>query len=285
MLSLCAAPLFGACTLNADVDHRGAGAPDFRPFGRTFGTAWVFSSGGPRGFVHVGVVKALDELGLVPDLIVGASVGAMVGVLRAAGLRGPQLEQLSMDLQPWRLASVAIGSEVRLDGSGLAQWVRELTGDRTLQALPTAVACVAQRKSSNEVAAFNFGDAGLAVQASSAIEGEFAPVRIRGDQYVDADLQMPLPVRLARSMGALRVLAVDASAYEDKAPAGTEAWRANDLRKRALTAPDASAADLLLHPDTGYYAGMSAQYRQRSIEIGYLAAMDAADRLRALHAG
>ena len=44
----------------------------------------MFSSGGPRGFVHVGVLKALDELGLLPDVILGASVGAVVGALRAA---------------------------------------------------------------------------------------------------------------------------------------------------------------------------------------------------------
>lgn len=86
-------------------------------------------------------------------------------------------------------------------------------------------------------------------------------MQIGGQDHVDADLHQPLPVRLARALGAQRVLAVDASAHEDKAPPGTEPWRAGDLRKRALTEPDARAADLLLHPDTGYCAGLSREYR------------------------
>jgi NTE family protein len=134
------------------------------------------------------------------------------------------------------------------------------------------------------VIAFNHGDAGLAVQAATAIEGELAPVRIRGVLYADADLVQPLPVRLARRLGAQRVVAVDASAYEDRAPAGTEPWRAGDLRKRKLTRPDADLADVLLHPDTGYYAGMSQAYRARTIEIGYRTTLAAADALRTLHA-
>jgi NTE family protein len=232
----------------------------------------------------VGVVKALDELGLRPDLIVGASAGAVVAVLSAAGMSGRAIAELVMTLQPWMLARLAFGAEERLSGAGLAQWMRERTGDRALHELSIPVATVARRKGTDEVVAFNHGDAGLAVQASAAIEGQFTPVRIRGELYADADLVQPLPVRVARALGAQRVLGVDASAWEDRAPQGTEAWRAGDLRKRALTEPDARVADVLLHPDTGYYAGMSQAYRARTIEIGYRSTLAAADALRKLHA-
>ncbi len=274
----------GACTLSADADHRAADAPRAAPLARPVRTAWVFSSGGPRGFVHVGVVQALDELGLVPDLIVGASVGALVAVLRASGMRGAQIAQLALDLQPALLTRVAIDGDAWMSLAPLADWVRKQVGGRTLEALPIPCACVVHRPRRNEVIAFTAGDAGLAVQASSAIEGRFTPVRIRGELHQDADLHLPLPVRLTRSLGVQRVLAVDASAHEDRAPAGTEKYRAADLRKRALTEPDARAADVLLHPDTGYYAGMSREYRQRCIAIGRAATLAAAARLRALHA-
>lgn len=274
----------GACTLQADADHAGDDAPQQRPLTRPIGTAWVLSSGGPRAFVHVGVVKALDELGLVPDLIVGASAGALVGVLRAAGLQGAQIEAAALAMRPWALARIALGGGQWLSGSALAEWVRHQTGGRLLQQLSLPVACVARRAVRGDVVALNWGDAGLAVQASSAIEGQFVPVRIHGEPHTDADSHMPLPVRQARALGARRVFAVDASAYEDRAPAGTERWREGDLRKRALTEPDARAADVLLHPDTGYYAGMSRAYRQHSIEIGYRDTLALAARLRALHA-
>ena len=99
----------------------------------------------------------------------------------------------------------------------------------------------------------------------------FTPVRIRGVQYVDADLAVPMPVRLARAMGAVKVLAVDASAHEDKAPAGAQRFREGDLRKRALTLPDALAADVSLQPDFGYYVNTSKEFRLRCINAGYAA--------------
>ena len=286
---LVAAAMLAGCALNPDQDHSGPDAPSAAPLPRTPRVAWVFSSGGPRGFVHVGVVKALDEMGLLPDLIVGASVGALVGVLRAAGLRGPELERLALDLQPARLARVAITSRENLSGGAVADLVREQLRDKglqpLLQALPIMTVCVAQRLADGAVLPFSRGDAGLAVQAAAAIEGQFTPVRIRGQRYADADLRQPLPVRVARALGAARVLAVDASAHESRAPAGTERWRPGDLRKRALTQPDAEAADVLLHPDIGYYASLTREYRERCIQAGYRDTLAAGARLRALHGG
>lgn len=280
---LVGAAALAGCTLAPDADHDGPDAPWPRPLERPVRTAWVLSSGGPRAYVHVGVVQALDELGLQPELIVGASAGALIAVLRAAGVQGTALRELALDLQPWTMARLAIGSAERLSGAGIAEWLRGQIGGRPLQDLPIAAACVAHRPARGDEVAFTAGDAGLAVWAACAIEGQIAPLRIRGERHVDADLHRPLPVRLARTLGAQRVLAVDASAYEDRAPPGTEAWRAGDLRKRALTEPDAQLADLLLHPDTGYYAGMSRSYRERLIEIGHRETLAAAAPLRALH--
>lgn len=277
-----------ACTRQADADHTGADAPSSGPPRRPVPLAWVLSSGGPRGFVHVGVVKALEEMGVKPDLIVGASVGALVAVMVAGGMPATELEALALDLQPWDLARLAIGEDQRFSGAPIADLVNArlqvLIGQPWLQMLPIAAVCAVQRLADGAVIGFNQGQAGLAVQAASAIAGEFVPVRIRGQRYADADLVMPLPVRLAQAFGATKVLAVDASAYEDRAPAGTEAWRAGDIRKRELTQPDAELADLLLHPDTGYYAGTSRDYRQQCIAIGYRDTMARRAQIVALHA-
>ena len=277
-----------ACTFNPDADHDGADAPAVGALARTPRVAWVFSSGGPRGFVHVGVLKALHELRLRPELIVGASAGAVVGCLYAAQMPMVQLETLALELPPWKLARLALTGSERLSGAALAELVREqvnaCAGTMLLEKLPLTMVCVAQRLVDGSVVGFNRGDVGLAVQAAAAIEGQFAPVRIRGQRYADADLRMPLPVRLARALGATRVLAVDASAHEERTPPGAERWRESDLRKRELTAPDAAAADVLLHPEFGYWANIHREYRERAIGAGYRATLAAAKELHAMHA-
>lgn len=276
------------CAFDPDADHTGPNAPGMAALPRKPRVAWVLSSGGPRGFVHVGVIKALDELGVLPDVIVGASAGALVGVLRAGGVRGAELERLALELSPTTLARVSVGGSERLSGAALAGLVRDQLRTKglapQLEKLPVMALCVAQRMSDGGVVSFSQGDAGLAVQAACAIEGQFTPVRVRGQRYADADLRMPLPVRLAKSLGATRVLAVDASADETRAPAGTERWREGDVRKRALTRPDAEVADVLLHPDIGYYASVSREYREKCIAAGYRDTLAAAARIKALHA-
>ncbi len=291
--ALLLAATLGGCAANTDANHDGADAPAEAGLVAPPRVAWVFSSGGPRGFVHVGVIKALDELGLAPDLLVGASVGSMVAVLRGAGVAGRDLEQLALGLGPMSLARVARvwgGEGERLSGAPLADLVREQLQQRKqpllMERLPLRVACVTHElnaSGSGRTVAFTRGDAGLAVQASAAVEGQFTPVRIRGLRHVDADRFMPLPVRLARQLGAQRVLAVDASAHEDRAPAEASRYREGDLRKRALTAPDAAAADLLLHPHFGYWVSLSQEFRQRAIDAGYRETMAQAQRLKALH--
>jgi NTE family protein len=280
---LASAGLLAACTVNPDRDHLGADAPREAPLRKPVRMAWVFSSGGPRGFTHVGVLKALEQMDLKPDLIVGASVGALVGSLCAAGLSAVALESLALELQPLSLARLAIGQQERLSGAAVAELVRQYAPVPLLEQMPVAMACVAARRRDAAAVAFTAGDAGLAVQAAAAIEGQFAPVRIRGEQYLDADWSAPLPVRVARALGAQRVLAVDASVHVDRAPPGAARYRESDLRKKALIDADATLADLVLKPDFGYWVNISQEFRARAIEAGYRETMAQAAALRALH--
>jgi len=245
--------------------------------------AWVLSSGGPRGFVHVGVLRALEELGLAPDLIVGASVGAIVGGLRAAGRSAIEIEALALSLNALSVARLAIGGSERLSGAPVAEMMREQARQGQIERLPIALACVAARQRDRQAVAFTAGDIGLAVQAAAAIEGQLAPVRIRGETYIDADWVTPLPVRIARSLGATKVLAVDASAHVDRAPPAAERYRAADLRKQALIAADARQADLVIKPDFGYWVNLSREFRERAIEAGHRESLALAEQLRELH--
>jgi NTE family protein len=273
------------CTISANFDHNDSSAPRFdATLNRPARVAWVFSSGGPRGFVHIGVIKALEELGLKPDLIVGGSVGALVGALYASGMRAATLEALALDLGLLEIGRWAMLGEGKFDGAPIAEQVMTHIGHQNIEKLPIRFAAVAAEKLTRKPIMFNAGNAGLAVQASSAIEGMFTPVRIRGVQYVDADLVIPMPVRMARLLGASKVIAVDASAHEENSPAGSARFKEGDLRKRALTQVDALAADITLHPDFGYYVNTSKAFRIRCIQAGYEQTMVKAQVLKALHA-
>lgn len=256
----------------------GRAAPD-RPR-----VAWVLSSGGPRGFVHIGVLKGLTALGLAPDLVVGASAGALAGTLFAGGIGMRELEDLALELQPWDVLRWNPRGPQWLSGGGLAPLVNGALGGKLLHELALPMACVAVRVTDGEVVAFTRGDPGLAVQASAAIVGQLAPVWIGGEAYADPDLHHPLPVRLAHRLGATRVVAVDASAHEDRAPPSASRYRPSDLRKRALTWADAQRADVLIHPDTGYWTGWSRAYRTRLIAEGEAAVHEQAAALIGLHA-
>ena len=272
VLSALALP-FAGCDVLPESPLAEVAQPRFVPWPNPARLALVLSSGGLRGFSHVGVLKALDEIGVKPDLVVGASVGALLGCVLCAGAPVREVEALALSFDLRGLARLSMTQGYKLSGRELAAFVNaeivRRVGGTALEKLPLRYAAVAADAQSGEATAFNAGNVGRAVQASCAIPGKFDPVQIRGRLYADGDLVSPLPVRLARSMGATRVIAVDCSARPENAPAGAERYRTGDLRKKALVEADAKHADLVLHPDIGYWVNPSREFRERTARVAY----------------
>jgi NTE family protein len=280
--ALPAGALLAGCGIEPTVAD-GEDAPSFEPDPAPRRLALVLAAGGPRGFAHVGVLRALDELDLRLDLIVGASVGALMGSALAAGLSVAQIEALAFDFDFYRLARWSPGAGMQMDGGRIAAMVREALGVARFGDLRTPLAIVATDVASGTPVVFNRGDLGVAVQASCAIPRWFAPVRIRGRETADADQSSPLPVRTARSLGARRVLAVDVAVHMDRErPAGAERYLEGDIAKRAQIDAEARLADLVLHPYFGYWVSLSRSYRETTARAAYEQAMAQAPRLRAL---
>jgi NTE family protein len=262
---LAAGLLAAACNVEVPAER----LPGFVAPERAPRVALVLGSGGPRGFAHVGVIKALEDNGVRPDLIVGSSVGAMVGALYAAGLPATELERLSQDLDvrrfflEWRVLRGKPAS-----GEAVQRYVNSRVEGRPIEALALPFVAAATRTRDRALVLFNRGDTGLAVRASGASPGQFESVRIGAEEFVDADEAAPVPIRAARALGATVVIAVDVSAHAASTPPGVPRdWVEKDERRARQVAAEAPAADVLLHPDIGYYAGHDEEYRRRVMGI------------------
>jgi NTE family protein len=242
--------------------------PRYEPLRAPPRLALVLGSGGPRGFAHIGVLKVLEEAGIHPDLVVGSSVGAMVGAIYASGKSAAELDAISQKIRVadfFELGMLGIGKST---GGATQNYVNNLVGDRTIEQLKIPFAAAAMRVRDRKLVLFTRGDTGLAVRASSADPDMFDPVRIGNEAYVDGDEASPVPIHAARMLGARFVIAVDVSAYaEDTPPNVPHEWIDKDARRAKQVRAEASEADLLLHPNIGYYAGHNEAYRSRVIRL------------------
>ncbi len=265
------------------AEYNGADAPRFEPYpvGQRPHVALVLGAGGPRGFAHVGVLKVLEANGIEADLVVGASVGAMIGTLYADRMPAAEIEKIALDLDPKRFIGVST-SGLTGDGNAIESFINERTGGKRLEAFKRKLAVTAANRNDNSLMVFNAGDTAAAVRASSATPGQFAPVMIRQVVYQDGDEAEPVPIRIARALGARVVIAVDVSAYEHAIPANVPAeWAVRDRLRAAKIAKQAVYADVMIHPDLGYYAGIREEYRRMCIERGEAAARAALPQIRA----
>lgn len=171
----------------------------------------VLGGGAAKGFAHIGVIKALEAQGIVPDLVIGSSAGALVGALYAAGLSGFKLQALAIPFNEFQVSDWVLPDRGLIKGEALAKFINTAVANRPLEKLPRKFGVVATDLASGEPVVFRTGDTGTAVRASSSVPGVFQPVSIRGREYVDGGLSSPVPVRFARQMGATFVIAVDIS--------------------------------------------------------------------------
>ena len=268
------------------AEYSGPDAPAFEPYpaAQRPRVALVLGGGGPRGFAHIGVLKVLEEAGIDADLVVGASVGAMIGALYADHMPAAEIERLALDFEPTRFIGIAT-SGLGGNGGAIESFINERTGGKPLEGFRRKLAVTAAKRAGHAPTAltvFNRGNTAAAVRASSASPGLFAPVRIGGVEYQDGDEAEPVPVRVARDLGARVVIAVDVSAYVHAIPPNAPVeWATRDRARAAKIAVQTVFADVMIHPDLGYYAGIKGEYRRMCIQRGETAARDALPKIRA----
>lgn len=185
----------------------------------------VLSGGGMKGMAHVGVFRALEEAGIVPDVVIGSSMGALVAAVWACGTSVDEMERLALGVKRRHVFAVAhadmafkrMRAPAVYRPEPLEELIEALVGTRTFRELPRRV--LVNTVDLQAGAQVFWGLPGLddipvrdAVFASCALPGIFPPKAIRGRLYVDGAVVENLPVRVAEQSGDGAVVAVNLNA-------------------------------------------------------------------------
>lgn len=230
--------------------------------------ALVLGGGAARGFAHVGVIKALEAQGIVPDIVVGTSAGSVVGALYAAGYSGFELQELSMQMDESQVSDWSMPNRGMFKGEALQDFINNAVKQRTLEKMKKVFAVVATDLHSGEMIVFRTGNTGMAVRASSSVPGIFQPVTINGHEYVDGGLVSPVPVRVARSLGADFIIAVDISdkPQNNLTESSIEVMlQTFSIMEQSIIRDELPEADIVIRPDT---PGISAtNFKDRNLAV------------------
>jgi NTE family protein len=174
----------------------------------------VLGSGAARGFAHIGVLRVLIAQGIVPDIVIGTSMGALVGGCYATN----QLDTLETWARSLTMRRIIGYLDVRFGGSGLisggrlASRLHDSIGAASIEDLPMRFAAIATEVGTGHEVWLTRGSLALALRASYALPGIFPPVNVGRRWLVDGALVNPVPVSAARAFGARVVIAVNLEA-------------------------------------------------------------------------
>ena len=260
-----------------------AAAPSLAQNGRPK-LALVLGAGSARGFAHIGVIKALDAAGIKPDLIVGASAGSVIGVFYAAGYTGLQMEEVAMKVRDADVIDAASNTKRGLvGGEALQKLINNFVKDKPIEALKIPFIAMATNLRTGDSVPLRLGDAGQAVRASSSMPGIFLPTMIGGMELVDGAISSPLPVTVARQMGAETVVAIDVGAAPQNANAAgiyEIVMQSFEIMGLSISKLEGQKADVLIKPNVGGFSGSDFGNRAQFIAAGFTAGQRAIEQIK-----
>ena len=265
------------------LPQKGSEAPARPLVARKPKIALALGGGAARGFAHIGVIKALETNGIVPDFVVGTSAGSVVGALYAAGHSPFELQRLAIQLDESAITDWSLFDRGVIKGEALERFINTHVGNKPIEGLRRRFAAVATDLQSGEPIVFQRGNTGTAVRASASIPGVFPPVAVSGREYVDGGLVAPIPVREARSLGADIVIAVDISGRQSgKKNQGTADVLLDtiSIMGGALGKVELAGADVIIRPELRGVPATNFQQRHEAILAGEQAGFAAVVRIK-----
>jgi NTE family protein len=172
----------------------------------------VLGGGAAKGYAHIGAIKVLDEEGIKPDIIVGASMGALIGGLYAAGYSGLEQEEIATEVdrrkKRW-LFRLHLSKKGFVDGRNIVKYLSPHIRDKKIEELPVKFAVVATDIEDHSEIIIDKGELIQAIRAAISIPVVFMPHTYAGRVLIDGGFVNPLPINVAQRLGAQKVIAVN----------------------------------------------------------------------------
>lgn len=165
---------------------------------RKYKLGLALSGGGARGFAHIGTLQFLEECGLRPDVIVGTSAGALMGVLFADGYSSTEIKTLFTGREFSEFVSFQIPKMGLFDSNRFRQFIKRIVRAEKIEELSIPTIIMATDFDHGKAHAFTKGSIAETVTASCSVPIIFNPVKIDGIHYVDGGLFHNFPVSIIR---------------------------------------------------------------------------------------
>ncbi len=245
--------------------------------------ALVLGAGASKGFAHVGVLKILEAHRIPIHMIVGTSVGSVVGSLYAFGLNAFDLQRLSFSIEQKDIVDLTIPENGFIKGEKLEEFVNKILKNTSMEKLKIPFYAVATEIQDGQETVFGRGNTGQAVRASCSIPGIFRPVKIGDKVYVDGGVVSPVAVEAARRLGADVVIAVDISAGADRTPPNNTIetlLQSINIMYSKLAAIQLARADVVIRPKVGHIGSADFTKRHEAILEGEKATIEVMPRIQ-----
>lgn len=249
--------------------------------------ALALGGGAARGFAHIGVIRALEQERIPIDLVVGTSVGSLIGAIYASDRDSFGLEWTAFALEKDDIFDFGLLNAVRgmglAKGARLEQFVKARIKVPNIEGMKIPFAAVATDLNRGTKVVLDSGPVSIAVRASSAIPGVFEPVIVGGKLLVDGGVVDNIPISVARAKGADIVIAVDISenlTNNDISNLLEVTLQATNIMFALNVEHSKKDADVLIAPSVGDVAMLDFSQKKRCMQAGIEAARKAAPEIR-----
>lgn len=231
----------------------------------------VLSGGGARGLSHLGVLKALDELGVHIDMISGSSIGAIVGSMYACGLKPDEIAAKIEKQKFLGIRNFSFTGNGLFSSKTLLELIQKNISCKNFEDLKIPLTVTATNLESGECEYFNRGTLALPVLASAAVPFMFQPIEIQGKKYIDGGILNNFPIEPLVEHCTF-IIGSNLSQW----PENPKAWTKTRVMQRSMQLAIGSnfgekkkRCHVLIDPPIGDFLPFTKTNNKKLIEIGY----------------